>query len=73
MNLQIITPTGIRYQGAVQRLQFRSHEGLMEILDNHAPLIAEVKAGTLTTDQGDFDCGGGLVKVKDNEVKVICE
>jgi F-type H+-transporting ATPase subunit epsilon len=73
MNLQIITPTGIRHQDTVRRIQFSSATGLMEILDNHAPMIAELKAGKLTTDTGEFDCGGGVVKVKDNEVKVICE
>ena len=73
MNLQIITPTGIRFQGTVRQIQFRSHTGLMEILENHAPLIAELKAGTIKTDAGDFNCGDGVLKVKDNEVKVICE
>lgn len=73
MNLQIITPKGITYTGSVGRIQFRSAMGLMEILDNHAPLVAELCAGTIVTDAGDFDCGCGVVKVEQGDVKVICE
>ena len=45
----------------------------MEVLDDHAPLIAELRAGKVVTDVGDFSCGDGVVKVENNQVKVICE
>ena len=73
MNLQIITPQGIKHSGEVHRVQFRSATGLMEVLDGHAPMIAELRAGTVVTDAGEIACGDGVVKVNDNEVKVICE
>jgi F-type H+-transporting ATPase subunit epsilon len=73
MNLQIITPQGTKHSGEVSRVQFRSAMGLMEVLDNHAPMIAELRAGTIVTDVGEFACGNGVVKVNENQVKVICE
>ncbi|MBQ9641285.1 MAG: hypothetical protein IJV06_06970 [Bacteroidaceae bacterium] len=73
MKLQIITPQGIRHSGEASRVQFRSAQGLMEVLDGHAPMIAELRAGTVTTDAETFDCGDGVVKVENNEVKIICE
>jgi len=73
MRLTIITPTGIKYEGETSRVQFRSTTGLMEILDNHAPMIAEVKEGSVMTDKETFDCGGGLLKVEKNVVEIVCE
>ena len=54
-------------------MQFRSAMGLMEVLDNHAPMIAELRAGMVVTDVGECACGNGVVKVNENQVKVICE
>ena len=73
MNLQIITPGGIKHDGEVHRVQFRSATGLMEVLDDHAPMVAELRACQVTTDAGEFPCGNGVVKVENNEVKVVCE
>ena len=72
MNIRIITPTGIRHSGEVHRVQFRSSTGLMEVLDNHAPMIAEVCAGKVLTDAGEYECGSGVLRVEDNEVTVVC-
>ena len=54
-------------------MQFCSTTGWMEVLDGHTPLIAELRAGKVVTDAGDFDCGAGVVKVHDNDVRIICE
>ncbi|MBQ9362442.1 MAG: hypothetical protein IJT97_03365 [Bacteroidaceae bacterium] len=73
MNLQIITPQGTKYNGEVHRVQFCSATGLMEVLDGHAPMIAELRACQVTTDAGAFQCGNGVVRVENNQVKMICE
>jgi F-type H+-transporting ATPase subunit epsilon len=49
MHLQIITPTGTQYEGEVKRFQFTSATGLMEFLPGHAPMIAELKEGSIHT------------------------
>lgn len=73
MKLQIITPTGIQYDGEIQRLQFASATGLMEVLPGHAPMIAELKACTMQTDTQGLDVGNGVVRILNDEIKVVCE
>ncbi len=73
MKLKVITPRGISYDGETGRVQLRSTTGLLEVLDNHAPMIAEVKAGIIVTDKEDIECGAGVMRVQNNEVEVVCE
>ena len=73
MHLQIITPTGTTYEGEVERFQFPSTTGLMEFLSGHAPMIAEVKEGTIHTEDDEMDCGAGVVKIENDEITVVCE
>lgn len=73
MNIKIITPHGIKYEGECSRLQFPSFTGLMEILENHAPMIASVHEGEMTIDDDILDCGGGVLKVENNEIIIVCE
>ncbi len=73
MKLTVITPQGISYDGEVARVQFRSTTGLMEVLQNHAPMISELKAGKIVTDKDEIECGEGVVKVFNNEIEAVCE
>ncbi len=73
MHLQIITPTGTTYDGDVDRFQFSSATGLMEFLPGHAPMIAEVKAGSIHTEREEIACGNGVVKIEEDEITVVCE
>lgn len=73
MKLTVITPQGISYEGEVGRVQLRSTNGLLEVLENHAPMIAEVKSGSIVTDREEIKCGDGVVKVLNNNIEVICE
>ena len=73
MNLTVITPTGISFEDEVARVQFRSTTGLMEVLENHAPMIAELKAGKIVTDKGEIECGEGVVRVINNRIEAVCE
>lgn len=73
MKLRIVTPTGIRYEGEVGRVQFPAATGLAEILENHDKMIAAVRTGKIVTDVQEFDSNGGVLKVEDNVVTVVCE
>ncbi len=73
MKLKVITPKGISYEGEVGRVQLRSTTGLLEVLDGHAPMIAEVKEGQIVTDKQEIACGAGVVRVQNNNVEVVCE
>lgn len=73
MKLQIITPTGIMYDGEVKRFQFPSATGLMEFLPGHAPMIAELKEGSIYTEHEEMACGAGVVRIENDEITVVCE
>lgn len=73
MHLQIITPTGTQYEGEVKRFQFTSATGLMEFLPGHAPMIAELKEGSIHTEGETIHCGNGVVRIENDEITVVCE
>lgn len=50
MTVEIITPERKLYQGEAQALQLPGKDGLFQILDNHAPLIATLAEGTVKLD-----------------------
>ena len=73
MHLQILTPTGTTYDGDVERFQFPSTTGLMEFLPGHAPMIAELKEGSIHTESEEINCGNGVVRIENDEITVVCE
>ncbi|MBR4488819.1 MAG: ATP synthase F1 subunit epsilon [Bacteroidales bacterium] len=78
MNLEIITPGKELFKGEVSLVQLPGLDGLFEVLNNHAPLIAALKEGKVkATDAQDqtlfFDIRGGIVEVLDNHVLVLAE
>ncbi|MCR5314167.1 MAG: F0F1 ATP synthase subunit epsilon [Bacteroidaceae bacterium] len=73
MFLRIITPQGVKYDGQVTHVRFPAVKGLMEILDGHAPMIAAVCEGEVTVDDDVIEIGGGVLKVENNKVTIVCE
>lgn len=78
MKLEIITPDKKLYEGSVKSAVFPGNEGSFGILDNHAPMIATLRAGKveLTEDSNnkiEFEVKGGVVEVLKNKVIVLAE
>lgn len=78
MKLEIITPDKKLFEGSVKSAVFPGSEGSFGVLNNHAPMIATLKAGTieLTEDNNTkqaFDVKGGVVEVLKNNVIVLAE
>ena len=78
MHLEIITPDRKVFEGEVTSAQFPGADGSFEVLNNHAPLIAALKAGdvTLTGGAGGREViriEGGVVEVLRNNVIVLAE
>lgn len=77
MHLEIITPDRKVFEGEVISANFPGADGSFEVLNNHAPLIAALKAGdvTLTGAAGrdTFRIEGGVVEVLRNNVIVLAE
>ena len=78
MNVQIITPDKELFAGEASLAQFPGLDGSFEILNNHAPMVAALRAGKvklrLDDDKEEFiEIRGGLVEVLDNQLLVLAE
>lgn len=78
MHLEIITPDKTIFSGEVQLVQLPGVDGLFEILNNHAPMIAALGAGRIKTMDNDkklqyFEITGGMLEVLNNKVLVMAE
>jgi F-type H+-transporting ATPase subunit epsilon len=78
MKLEIITPDKKLFEGEAKSLTVPGSEGSLGILNNHAPMIASLKKGTVKiTDNAahvhTFEINGGVVEVLKNNVIVLAE
>ncbi len=76
MHLEIITPEKKLFSGEVESIKLPGTDGSFGILDNHAPIIATLKKGTVKiTDSKkqveNFEINGGVVEVLKNSVIVL--
>ena len=78
MFLEIITAENKIYSGDVEAVKLPGSDGSFGILNNHAPMIASLKKGTVkVTDTKknveNFEINGGVVEVLNNKVVVLAE
>ncbi len=78
MNIEIVTPEKTIFTGEVVLVQLPGIDGLFEILNNHAPLIAVLGKGKIKiVDKAEniqfFNINGGVVEVLKNKVLVLAE
>lgn len=78
MKLEIITPDKTLFEGDIKSAIFPGSEGSFGVLNNHAPMIATLKAGKveLITEHNakqEFIVKGGVLEVRKNKVIVLAE
>lgn len=78
MKLEIITPDKKLFEGQVKSAVFPGSEGSFGLLNNHAPMIATLKKGTIelveeNNSKQNFKVNGGVVEVFNNNVVVLAE
>jgi F-type H+-transporting ATPase subunit epsilon len=78
MHLEIITPDKKLFDDEVRSVVVPGTDGLLGILENHAPLISALKKGVVkVTDRSSakhqFEIHGGVVEVLNNRVIVLAE
>ena len=75
MHLEIITPEKTLYSGDVNSVKFPGTSGGFETLNNHAPIISSLTAGTLLVKTSEevleFEIDGGIVEVLNNNIIVL--
>ncbi|MFT6845960.1 MAG: F-type H+-transporting ATPase subunit epsilon [Flavobacteriales bacterium] len=78
MKVEIITPDANIFAGEATALQVPGTDGLLGILNGHAPLVSTLAKGKVkvTAENGEdkfFDINGGVVEVLNNKVMILAE
>jgi F-type H+-transporting ATPase subunit epsilon len=78
MHLEIITPDKKVFDGEVTLIQLPGSKGSFTILNNHAPIISTLEAGTIkvqdsTGKEQFFKINGGVVEQLSNKLVVLVE
>ncbi|CAG5087332.1 ATP synthase F1 subunit epsilon [Parvicella tangerina] len=77
MNVEIITPDKELFNGEASSVIVPGSDGLLGILNDHAPLISSLTNGDVklkTTDgEKTFTVNGGVVEVLNNKVMILAE
>lgn len=77
MNVEILSPEKKVFSGDADSVSFPGTTGAFQVLNNHAPMIAALKAGKIKLMSGkqtrSFTVKGGFVEVLKNQVSVLVE
>lgn len=77
LHLEIITPDGSVYHGAVTSATLPGSSGTFQVLNNHAPIISSLGKGPLSyvNNEGkhSFEIDGGVAEVLKNKITVLAE
>lgn len=77
MKLEIITPEKHLFEGEADLVQLPGSDGLFEILNNHAPMIASLGKGKVKIGNDNkyqyLDINGGIAEVLNNRILVLAE
>jgi F-type H+-transporting ATPase subunit epsilon len=78
MNLQIITPDKMVFEGEVKRVTVPGSKGSFQILQNHAPIIStldpgEVRILDVQDKTSTVRIGGGVIEMKNNKIIILAE
>ena len=77
LQLRIVSPEKVEYNGAVESVLVPGTAGQFEILNDHAPIISTLQKGVVeyVTKEGkvSLDILGGFVEVQKNVVSLCVE
>lgn len=80
MNLEILTPERKLFSGDVYGVQLPGTDGMFEVLEKHAPLVAALRSGRLkilkdrtASNTAHYNIRSGFVEVLNNRVTVLVE
>ena len=77
-DLEIITPTGLAFEGKVEAVTVPAADKPFQVLANHAPTVATLGIGAIKFNDGtnkvtQFATSGGFVQVLNNKVSCVVE
>ena len=75
MHLDILTPDKVLFSGETTGVKVPGSMGSFEMLNNHAPIVSTLEAGTIRvrTATGDqfIEIKGGVVEMIDNKITIL--
>ena len=77
LQLKIVSPEKVEYDGAADRILVPGTMGQFEILNDHAPIISTLQKGTVEyvnkEGKSSLEIQGGFVEVQKNQVSLCVE
>ena len=77
LQLKIVSPEKVEYDGAAERILVPGTMGQFEILNDHAPIISTLQKGTVeyVNKEGktSLEIQGGFVEVQKNQVSLCVD
>ncbi len=78
INVSIISPATIVYEGAATLVEIPGAEGVMGVMTEHAPTLTLLKEGNIVLHQADrttqqFAVTGGYADVSATQCTILCE
>lgn len=78
MNLIILTPGKTVFEGQVVSVNTPGTSGKIEILENHAPVVASLGDGTIkivtaAKETKEWNTSGGFLEVLNNNISILLE
>lgn len=73
LNVSILNPTGVIFEGKAKRVILPGEEGVFEILPFHKRILSRLITGRVVVDQQGIAIKRGIVKVNQNNVMIILE
>ena len=77
LQLKIVSPEKVEYDGAADRILVPGTMGQFEILNDHAPIISTLQKGVVEYVNGEgktsLEILGGFVEVQKNQVSLCVE
>ena len=78
MELRVVTPEKVVYEGAARSLVAPAWDGWVGVLPGHAPFLTLLGTGPIQVDsesgeRREFGISGGVMKVESNQVMVLAD
>jgi F-type H+-transporting ATPase subunit epsilon len=77
MQVSLVSPEAVLFEGAATSVVLPAYDGLIGILPRHAPMLALLGRGLMTVKTAEghrqFRVGGGFVQVRADVVRVVAE
>jgi F-type H+-transporting ATPase subunit epsilon len=75
MNIEIISPDKTLFQGEAEVITLPGIDGMFQVMNNHAPMIAGLKKGEVVVKtngkEETYSITGGLFEVLNNKVVIL--